>query len=50
MTRDQALHLAARLKLDHNLSSFEIGQAAALLSIGIKAAQTDAGQAKEKSQ
>lgn len=50
MTREQALHLAARLKLEHNLSSFEIGQAAARLSIGIKSAKTDADRAKEKSQ
>lgn len=50
MTREQALHLAARLKLEHNLSSFEIGQVAALLSIPRKAAQADADQAKEKSQ
>ncbi|KAB0556221.1 hypothetical protein [Pantoea stewartii] len=41
MTREQALHLAARLKLEHSLSSFEIGQAAARLSIHLKAGSSD---------
>lgn len=50
MTREQALHLAARLKLEHNLSSFEIGQAAAPLSIEAKAAMTDSDRTKEKPQ
>lgn len=49
-TREQALNEAAWLKLTHNLTSFEIGQAAARLSIGIKSAKTDTNRAKEKSQ
>lgn len=37
MTREQAIHEAARLKVEHNLTSFEIGQAAADISVHQKA-------------